>query len=199
MLVAECLTALLFPFEWTLLYVPIVFTAALVCLDVPVPAIMGLRTRKSSTSADAAHRHGADEHDSSSDTSDDANFEVQRCVVQVDTGRIQLPDDMPRFPDRARFIDELNEILSRFDCCVQQDVSKGNGATCSKRVRQSDDWTELDESDATNEQRERPSQALARLAAIAKRTGIVTSDQCDEEIKYGASLVRVSTSLLVST
>ncbi|CAF3980175.1 unnamed protein product, partial [Rotaria sp. Silwood1] len=40
MLVAECLTSLLFPFQWTLLYVPIVFTAALVCLDVPVTAIM---------------------------------------------------------------------------------------------------------------------------------------------------------------
>ncbi len=90
MLVAECLTSLLFPFQWTLLYVPIVFTAALVCLDVPVPAIMGIRINKS--------LGNDDDDDGYSDTSDEATFEVQRCVVHIDKGELQLPDDMLRFP-----------------------------------------------------------------------------------------------------
>jgi hypothetical protein len=117
MLVAECLTSLLFPFQWTLLYVPIVFTAALVCLDVPVPAIMGLHINKSNDN---------DDDDGSSDTSDEATFEVQKCVVHIDKGEIQLPDDMPRFPDRSCFIDELNEILSRFENYLNIDLSKND-------------------------------------------------------------------------
>ncbi len=103
-LVAECLTSLLFPFQWTLLYVPIVFTAALVCLDVPVPAIMSLRINKSMGNGDD---QSEDDDDGYSDTSDEATFEVQRCVVHIDRGEIQLPDDMPRFPDRSSFIEEL--------------------------------------------------------------------------------------------
>ena len=149
MLVAECLTALLFPFQWTLLYVPIVFTAALVCLDVPVPAIMGIRTNEGDDGS-----------------MDEATFEVQRCVVQIDQGQIQLPDDMPRFPDRSAFIKELNEILSRFE----------NTARIS-RTRQSEDWTHLDND--VNEDEHQPSQALTRLAAIAQRTGLVLPNAND--------------------
>ena len=147
MLVAECLTALLFPFQWTLLYVPIVFTAALVCLDVPVPAIMGIKTKT----------------EGATDESDEATFEVQRCVVQIDQGRIQLPEDIPRFPDRPDFIKELNQILSRFE---------GNPRV--SRIRQSEDWTHLhSQQSSSDDDQHRPSQALTRLAAIAQRTGLV--------------------------
>jgi hypothetical protein len=88
MLVAECLTSLLFPFQWTLLYVPIVFTAALVCLNVPVPAIMGLRINKSNGNFDnnSNNNNNDDDVDGYSDTSDDATIEVQPCVVHIDTG-----------------------------------------------------------------------------------------------------------------
>ena len=148
MLVAECLTALLFPFQWTLLYVPSVLTAALVCLDVPVPAIMGVRVKRSSDNS-----NWLDEDGNGSDFSDEGSFELQRCVVQIDQGQIQLPDDMPRFPSRAKFVDELSEIVSRFE----------------QRTRPSEDWTHVDA------EQQQPSQALSRLAAIAKRTGIVTA------------------------
>ena len=177
MLVAECLTSLLFPFEWTLLYVPIVFTAALVCLDVPVPAIMGLRITRSN-----GHVDNSDDDDGYSDTSDEATFEVQRCVVHVDTGRIQLPDDMPRFPDRSCFISELNGILSRFDPPHPNETTTTTTTTSAKsrtRVQRSEDWTHLDDQQAT-ENNDEPSQALARLAAIAKRAGIVI-DSIEEE------------------
>jgi hypothetical protein len=175
MLAAECLTSLLFPFQWTLLYVPIVFTAALVCLDVPVPAIMGLRINKFNGNLD----NNDDDDDGYSDTSDDANFEVQRCVVQVDTGRIQLPDDMPRFPDRSCFINELNEILSRFENYLNIDISK-NYIKTKRRIQGSEDWTHVDEQNFSEESNDEPSQALTRLSAIAKRAGIVVNN--DNEV-----------------
>ncbi|CAF1093862.1 unnamed protein product [Rotaria sordida] len=84
MLVAECLTSLLFPFEWTL-YVPIDFTAALVSLDVPVSAIMGLRINKFNRNSD---NNNTDDDDGYSDTSDEATFEVQRCFIHIDTEKI---------------------------------------------------------------------------------------------------------------
>ena len=174
MLVAECLTALLFPFQWTLLYVPIVFTAALVCLDVPVPAIMGLRIHKSLGNEDNTDGNGNDD-DRYSDTSDEATFEVQRCVVHIDKGEIQLPDDMPRFPDRELFIAELKDILTRFENDFQVDLSK-----ISRKTRPSEDWTHVENAHSPSQP---SSQALARLSAIAKRTGVIIPniDDLDDE------------------
>ncbi|CAF1388450.1 unnamed protein product [Adineta ricciae] len=190
MLVAECLTSLLFPFQWTLLYVPIVFTAALVCLDVPVPAIMGLRINKSTGTSDNPNSNNNkddDDNDSDaySDTSDDANFEVQRCVVHIDTGRIQLPDDMPRFPDRSLFRDELNEILSRFNSYKNRNESSKKNSLGKQRISQkSEDWTHVDNEEVANE----PSQALTRMSAIAKRAGIVLNKNEDENSNESFSL-----------
>ncbi|UJR34962.1 hypothetical protein I4U23_027740 [Adineta vaga] len=188
MLVAECLTALLFPFQWTLLYVPIVFTAALVCLDVPVPAIMGLRINKSNGNSDNNNNINNDENnsDASSDTSDDdANFEVQRCVVHIDTGRIQLPDDMPRFPDYSDFKKELNEILLRFDNYFHKknELLKTTNLKKQRKSQKSEDWTHVDDEDVPNHSTEEPSQALTRLSAIAKRAGIVLNHDDDDDEK----------------
>ncbi|CAF1474184.1 unnamed protein product [Adineta steineri] len=184
MLVAECLTALLFPFQWTLLYVPIVFTAALVCLDVPVPAIMGLRINKSNANKDNDNdgddNADDDDDDGYSDTSDDANFEVQRCVVHIDTGRIQLPDDMPRFPDRSCFRSELHDILSRFDNYFNRDLTTVDYLKKQRRIQGSEDWTHVDNQQIKNESKDEPSQALTRLSAIAKRAGIVLNNNEDD-------------------
>ncbi|CAF1525244.1 unnamed protein product, partial [Adineta steineri] len=184
MLVAECLTALLFPFQWTLLYVPIVFTAALVCLDVPVPAIMGLRINKSNANKDndndGDNNADDDDDDGYSDTSDDANFEVQRCVVHIDTGRIQLPDDMPRFPDRSCFRSELHDILSRFDNYFNRDLTTVDYLKKQRRIQGSEDWTHVDNQQIKNESKDEPSQALTRLSAIAKRAGIVLNNNEDD-------------------
>jgi hypothetical protein len=177
MLVAECLTSLLFPFQWTLLYVPIVFTAALVCLDVPVPAIMGIHINKSNGN-DNNNNNGDDDY---SDTSDGATFEVQRCVVHIDRGEIQLPDDMPRFPDRSCFINELNEILSRFENYLNVDLSK-NYSTTKRRIQGSEDWTHVDDQNSSKESNDdEPSQALTRLSAIAKRAGIILNNNNEDD------------------
>ncbi|CAF4898604.1 unnamed protein product, partial [Rotaria sp. Silwood1] len=177
MLVAECLTSLLFPFQWTLLYVSIVFTAALVCLDVPVPAIMGLCINKSNVNSDSKD---GDDDDRNSDTSDELTFEVQRCIVHIDTGHIQLPDDMPRFPDRTLFKNELNNILSRFNNYIHSNLSKNSFKT-KEKYQKSEDWTHVDDHNLLKESNDEPSQALARLAAIAKRAGVVVNNNNDDE------------------
>jgi hypothetical protein len=111
-----------------------------------------------------------DDVDSYSDTSDDATIEVQQCVVHIDTGYIQLPDDMPRFPDRSCFIKELNEILSRFDNYFHSDLSKSYLKN-QGRIQGSEDWTHVDERSLSKELNDEPSQALTRLSAIILFTG----------------------------
>lgn len=46
MLVAECLTSLLFPFTWQHVYVPILPASLHHFLDAPVPFIMGLHSEE---------------------------------------------------------------------------------------------------------------------------------------------------------
>ncbi len=38
----------------------------------------------------------------------------QRCFVDIDTGTVTCPEDVPEFPDRAQFAEEINEILANF-------------------------------------------------------------------------------------
>lgn len=46
MLVAECLTSLLFPFAWQHVYVPILPSSLHHFLDAPVPFIMGIHSQE---------------------------------------------------------------------------------------------------------------------------------------------------------
>jgi len=43
-MVAECITTLLYPFEWMHVYVPILPSTALHFIEAPMPYIMGLHT-----------------------------------------------------------------------------------------------------------------------------------------------------------
>ncbi|CAF5139300.1 unnamed protein product, partial [Rotaria sp. Silwood1] len=123
-----------------------------------------------------------DDDDRSSDTSDELTFEVQRRVVHIDTGHIKLPNDMPRFSDRTCFINELNNILLRFNNYIHSNLSKKKSFKTKQKYQQSEDWTHIYDENLLKESNYQPSQALARLAAIAKRAGIVinNNDACKQ-------------------
>ena len=52
MLCAECITALLFPFSWPHVFVPILPSSQRGFLDAPVPFIMGLRMESNSDTSE---------------------------------------------------------------------------------------------------------------------------------------------------
>ncbi|CAF2456215.1 unnamed protein product [Rotaria sp. Silwood2] len=113
---------------------------------------MGLRINKSNENFDNNsnnNNNNDDDIDGYSDTSDDAIIEVQQCVVHIDTGHIQLPDDMPHFPDHSL-------------------------------IQSNEDWTHVDDQHRTIETHDEQSQALSRLVAIDKRTGIIINNNEDE-------------------
>jgi DENN domain-containing protein 5 len=92
-IVAECITSLLFPFEWPHVYAPILPTALHHFLDAPVPFVMGLHSQNLDASVQQ---------------------KVGLCYVDIDNKTIQLPEELPTFPHKPDFIAEIYEALSKF-------------------------------------------------------------------------------------
>uniref|UniRef100_A0A3Q3X565 DENN domain containing 5B n=1 Tax=Mola mola TaxID=94237 RepID=A0A3Q3X565_MOLML len=97
MTISECVTTLLFPFQWQHIYLPIVSAPLHHLLDAPVPFLMGIQRR------DGAQR-------SSLHLPHEANL----CFVDIDNHCVEAPEDLPAFPDQVELIQELSEVLLRF-------------------------------------------------------------------------------------
>jgi DENN domain-containing protein 5 len=99
-LVAECIIAFLFPFEWPHVYAPILPTALHHFLDAPVPFVMGLHSENIDSNA---HKIGL-------------------CYVDIDSKTIQLPEELPSFPHKQDFIGEIYEVLAKYNLVDAADV-----------------------------------------------------------------------------
>ncbi|XP_077530109.1 DENN domain containing pinstripe isoform X2 [Haemaphysalis longicornis] len=95
MLVSECITCLLMPFQWQHVYVPILPHSLHHFLDAPVPFLMGLR-----------HVCGGDDAI--------CPGEANLCLVDIDGCSVQVPEDLPSFPNKHELLAELQELLTRF-------------------------------------------------------------------------------------
>nr|CAD7395243.1 unnamed protein product [Timema cristinae] len=93
MVVAESITCLLFPFSWQHVYVPILPSALQHFLDAPVPFVMGLHSGESNLRIAS---------------------EGNLCYVDIDSQTIQLPEELPGFPQRQEFVTELVELLHKY-------------------------------------------------------------------------------------
>ncbi|CAH2092083.1 unnamed protein product [Euphydryas editha] len=102
MLVAECIVSLLVPFSWAHVYVPILPSPLYHFLDAPVPFVMGLHADSSAmTISSNGPRNIA------------LGSEAALCLVDIDKPDIQLPEELPIFPHRTPFIEELNHVLDK--------------------------------------------------------------------------------------
>uniref|UniRef100_A0A3Q2XAM0 DENN domain containing 5A n=1 Tax=Hippocampus comes TaxID=109280 RepID=A0A3Q2XAM0_HIPCM len=93
MTVAESITALMFPYQWQHVYVPILPASLLHFLDAPVPYLMGL------------HSNGQDDR-----TKLELPQEANLCFVDIDNHFIELPEELPQFPNKLEFIQEISEV-----------------------------------------------------------------------------------------
>ncbi|XP_032804974.1 DENN domain-containing protein 5B-like isoform X2 [Petromyzon marinus] len=97
MVVAEGIMVLLFPFSWQHVYVPILPASLLHFLDAPVPYLMGLQIDGE------MGRNGLE-----------LPQEASLCLVDVDNRSLELPEELPQFPNKLEFVQELSEVLLRF-------------------------------------------------------------------------------------
>ncbi|XP_075973019.1 DENN domain containing pinstripe isoform X3 [Anticarsia gemmatalis] len=102
MLVAECVVSLLLPFTWAHVYVPILPAPLYHFLDAPVPFVMGLHADSAAMSIG-----------SNGPRSIALGSEAALCLVDIDKPEIQLPEELPIFPHRSPFIEELNHVLDK--------------------------------------------------------------------------------------
>ncbi|XP_028039187.1 DENN domain-containing protein 5B isoform X1 [Bombyx mandarina] len=101
MLVSECMVSLLLPFTWAHVYVPILPAPLYHFLDAPVPFVMGLHTDSAAVCANGPRSIAL-------------CSEAALCLVDIDKPDIQLPEELPIFPHRTSFIEELNHLMDKY-------------------------------------------------------------------------------------
>ncbi|XP_019375140.1 PREDICTED: DENN domain-containing protein 5A isoform X2 [Gavialis gangeticus] len=160
MTVAETITALMFPFQWQHVYVPILPASLLHFLDAPVPYLMGL------------HSNGLDDR-SKLELPQEANL----CFVDIDNHFIELPEDLPQFPNKLEFIQEISEILMAFGIPPEGNLHCSESASKMKNLRACDIVSDkrngnIAGSPLNSYELLKENETIARLQALVKRTGV---------------------------
>ncbi|RXM36371.1 DENN domain-containing protein 5A [Acipenser ruthenus] len=162
MTVAESITALMFPFQWQHVYVPILPASLLHFLDAPVPYMMGL------------HSNGHDDR-SKLELPQEANL----CFVDVDNHFIELPEDLPQFPNKLEFIQEISEILMAFGIPPEGNLHCSESASKLKGLRSRNIASDKRNGNIAGSPMNSPmsgllkeNKTIARLQALVKRTGV---------------------------
>ncbi|XP_078537094.1 DENN domain-containing protein 5A isoform X2 [Lissotriton helveticus] len=184
MTVAETITGLMFPFQWQHVYVPILPASLLHFLDAPVPYLMGL------------HSNGLDDR-SKLELPQEANL----CFVDIDNHFIELPEDLPQFPNKLEFVQEISEILMASGIPPEGNLHCSESASELKSLRTCDIVSDkkngnIAGSPLNSYELLKENETIARLQALVKRTGVsleklemreetpINKDlkiQCDEE------------------
>ncbi|XP_035184955.1 DENN domain-containing protein 5A isoform X3 [Oxyura jamaicensis] len=160
MTVAETITALMFPFQWQHVYVPILPASLLHFLDAPVPYLMGL------------HSNGLDDR-SKLELPQEANL----CFVDIDNHFIELPEDLPQFPNKLEFVQEISEILMAFGIPPEGNLHCSESASKMKSLRACDLVSDkrngnIAGSPLNSYELLKENETIARLQALVKRTGV---------------------------
>ncbi|KAG8226106.1 hypothetical protein J437_LFUL006735, partial [Ladona fulva] len=121
MLVAESITCLLFPFAWQHVYVPILPSSLIHFLEAPVPFVMGLPAGQQSEKVSGSPAVCLSCRSNRTKLASVANL----CFVDIDNHTIQLPEDVPLFPQQKEFIEEIYELLKQYGVPSGDKPAKG--------------------------------------------------------------------------
>ncbi|KAL3112014.1 hypothetical protein niasHT_011292 [Heterodera trifolii] len=106
MLVAECLSVLVFPFCWQMPYCPILPHTQLKFLEAPIPWLMGICVGEQQL----PNRQQL--------------YQCNICLLDIDARRLEVPEDLPSFPRQQRMISEINALLARSASAADQQQQK---------------------------------------------------------------------------
>uniref|UniRef100_A0A1I7X3X5 UDENN domain-containing protein n=1 Tax=Heterorhabditis bacteriophora TaxID=37862 RepID=A0A1I7X3X5_HETBA len=178
MIVGESLCSLAFPFRWQMVYVPILPFSQLKFVEAPVPYVMGWCYE---------------------DAVPESLFQSNVCVLDIDTGRIEFPEDLPLFPGSKQlcqeiklaierlFIKTFNKYLVNFSLfrysiweephsllMDSSSVAIGSKPRLSAKGRRMDDWTTKRMSRSFDlDDGEDVFGIIFQVAEIARRAGVV--------------------------
>ena len=159
---AEWLTALLCPFTWQHVYVPILPASQYMFLDAPVPYIMGLKAS----------------YDFCPDV--DITNEGSLCMLDLNRGNLEVPEDLPAFPELENFLGKLQEVAEShsIDCTDLREFSLSPTQSHNHPgvINLLQNYFQRDKKTTSSEE-------IAKLTEIATRAGI------QEEVTSPASSV----------
>ncbi|XP_068984611.1 DENN domain-containing protein 5B isoform X6 [Bombus flavifrons] len=178
MVVSECITALLFPFSWQHVYVPILPASLHHFLDAPVPFIMGLHAQSEGGVLKIAS-------------------EANLCYVDIDKQSSQFPEELPVFPHKMQFIAEIRALLNKYkvpqagktdntvinhyngDIMTSSLTLPGSGCHLPRRKHSLHDVLDWNRPEPTSQ-----SDTLQRIVDIAKRTvNVEDIDSVEDNVK----------------
>ncbi|KAG8507233.1 DENN domain-containing protein 5A [Galemys pyrenaicus] len=118
------------------------------------------------------------------------------CFVDIDNHFIELPEDLPQFPNKLEFVQEVSEILMAFGIPPEGNLHCSESASKLKRLRASELVSDkrngnIAGSPLHSYELLKENETIARLQALVKRTGLEVREdpssnkdlkvQCDEE------------------
>jgi hypothetical protein len=189
MLVGESLTSLFFPFIWLKPYVPIVPASNLHFIEAPVPYIMGFHHR---------------------DIDKDFFKQGQRCFVDIDSGTVTCPEGLPEYPDKNKFIKEINEIITHFseklqNCKKSKTKKKNDSYIRCKSNDLADSLSDNNENNLMDNNVNsnggssydylQNSQAFARISELARKAGAISfNDEYKVDTSSGKLIININRS-----
>ena len=95
MLCAQTVIALMYPFQWQQVFVPILPSSQLGFLDAPVPFLMGLKL------------------DPQSDRQEIADI-PSLCQFDIDSGVFSFTDELPALPEESALISDMRKVIEEY-------------------------------------------------------------------------------------
>ncbi|GLH07324.1 DENN domain-containing protein 5B [Gryllus bimaculatus] len=167
MVVAESITCLLFPFTWQHVYVPILPASLQHFLDAPVPFVMGLHSCES-------HLKIASEGD--------------LCYVDIDNRRIQLPEELPLFPQQQNLALELQELFKKTNIPLGECdslMTRSCNISSSSQFHRKHSWSHDSDSipdisglisSSCSVSRSSRADTLQKIVTIVQQSGVILDD-----------------------
>lgn len=99
------------------------------------------------------------------------------CFVDIDNHFIELPEDLPQFPNKLEFVQEVSEILMAFGIPPEGNLHCSESASKLKRLRASELVSDkrngnIAGSPLHSYELLKENETIARLQALVKRTGV---------------------------
>lgn len=98
------------------------------------------------------------------------------CFVDIDNHFIELPEDLPQFPNKLEFIQEISEVLLAFGLSPEANPQCSEVHTKLRSFRSADVVSDKRNGNLAgsplNSFLLRENQTIARLQALVKRTGV---------------------------
>ncbi|BFZ25149.1 hypothetical protein BsWGS_28188 [Bradybaena similaris] len=167
MLVAEGMNALIFPFQWQLVYVPILPASMQHFLDAPVPFIMGLCKVATIEKSKLV-----------------LPCEANMCFVDIDNKVMEYPEDLPLFPYQTELKSELTQVLNKYQTLIgAEKMSRSYPATPRREAGfksvsslKNDDTSTTNTTSWPNSPKRKEilqqSEAWKKISSLAKKTGV---------------------------